>query len=283
MTATHHVTADDVVKALTLPERARVDQRVPKKMLVEHGAPTATDRRLLTDGIEELKWIAALKPGTVAVPEHRADGREFLEVAVLSVQVRTTHGKTSQWLRLAELVHRAVPYPVLLIQTLVSSSTATPDNGPPPPPRQLALSLAHKRAAQNETGKVVLDGELVRSELSGPDTGPGSRTASVVGSLLEAMALDRQPHQDLMALYQGWMDCLTAAAAARLTGSFRLPSGPTAAAAQRDALRACQQLEQEAARLRSLAAKERQIAKQVDLNRELQRLDACLRTARAQL
>ena len=279
MTATHHLTADDVVKALALPERARVDQRVPKKMLAEHGAPTAADRRLLTDGIEELQWIAALKPGTMAVPEHRADGREYLEVAVLSVQVRATHGKASQWLRLAELVHRAVPYPVLLIQALTQGAAAASEDSTPTQPTQLALSLAHKRAAQNEAGKVVLDGELVRSELLGIDPG----AASVVGPLLEAMALDRQPHQDLMALYQGWMDCLTAAEAARLTGNFRLPSGPTAAAAQRDALRACQRLEQEAARLRSLAAKERQIAKQVDLNLELQRLDARLRVARAQL
>lgn len=279
MTATPHLTADDVVKALALPERARVDQRVPKKMLAEHGAPTAADRRLLTDGIEELQWIAALKPGTVAVPEHRADGREYLEVAVLSVQVRATHGKASQWLRLAELVHRAVPYPVLLIQALTQGAAAASEDSTPTQPTQLALSLAHKRAAQNEVGKVVLDGELVLFELLGPNPG----AASVVGPLLEAMALDRQPHHDLMALYQGWMDCLTAAEAARLTGKFRLPNGPTAAAAQRDALRACQRLEQEAARLRSQAAKERQIAKQVDLNLELQRLDARLRVARAQL
>lgn len=273
------IDAAAIVQALRLPASCRVDQRVPKKMLAEHGAPTAADRRLLTDGIEELQWIAALKPGTVAIPEHRADGREYLEVAVLGMQVRAMHGKASQWLRLAELVHRAVPYPVLLIQTLVPRATAMPDDGPPPPPAQLTLSLAHKRAAQNEAGKVVLDGELVRSELLGPDAG----NSFVAGPLLEAMALDRQPHQDLMALYQGWMDCLTAAEAARLTGHFRLPNDPTAAAAQRQALRACQRLEQEAARLRSQAAKERQIAKQVDLNLELQRLDARLRAARAQL
>ena len=279
MTATHHLTADDVVKALALPERARVDQRVPKKMLAEHGAPTAADRRLLTDGIEELQWIAALKPGTVAIPEHRADGREYLEVAVLSVQVRATHGKASQWLRLAELVHRAVPYPVLLIQALTPGAEAASEDSTPTPPTQLALSLAHKRAAQNEAGKVVLDGELVRSELLSTDTG----AVSVVGPLLEAMALDHQPHQDLMALYQGWMDCLTAAEAARLTGNFRLPNGPTAAVAQREALRACQRLQQEAARLRSLAAKERQIAKLVDLNLALQRLQADLNAARTRL
>jgi hypothetical protein len=273
------IDAAAIVQALRLPASCRVDQRVPKKMLAEHGAPTAADRRLLTDGIEELQWIAALKPGTVAIPEHRADGREYLEVAVLGMQVRAMHGKASQWLRLAELVHRAVPYPVLLIQTLVPRATAMPDDGPPPPPAQLTLSLAHKRPAQNEAGKVVLDGELVRSELLGPDAG----NASVAGPLLEAMPLDRQPHQDLMALYQGWMDCLTAAEAARLTGHFRLPNDPTAAAAQRQALRACQRLEQEAARLRSQAAKERQIAKQVDLNLALQRLQADLNAARARL
>ena len=52
---------------------------------------------------------------------------------------------------------------------------------------------------------------------------------------------------------------------------------------EREALRACQRLEQEAARLRSQAAKERQIAKQVDLNLALQRLQADLNEARARL
>jgi len=76
---------------------------------------------------------------------------------------------------------------------------------------------------------------------------------------------------------------VTAAEAARLTGNFRLPDGPTAAAARREALRVCQRLEQDAARLRSQAAKERQIAKRVDLNLTLQRLEVCLKAARARL
>ncbi|CAJ2906097.1 Uncharacterised protein [Burkholderia pseudomallei] len=274
-----HFDIDDVVSALALPDRARVDQRVPKKMLAQHGAATATDRRLLTDGIEELQWIAALKPGTVAIPEYRADGREYLEVAVLGMLVRATHGKTSQLLRLAELVHRAVPYPVLLIQALVSGTEVKTDGSPPMRAVQLAISLAHKRAAQNETGKVVLDSELVRTELSGAD----GTVTTVTDPLREALALDRQPHRDLMALYQGWMDCLTAAEAARITGRFRLSAGPTQAAEQREALRECHRLEQEMVRLRNQAAKERQIAKQVDLNLALQRLQADLNAARARL
>ena len=131
----------DLVNALRLPASCRVDQRVPKKMLAEHGAPTAADRRLLTDGIEELQWIAALKPGTVAIPEHRADGREYLEVAVLGLQVRATHSKASQWLRLAELVHRAVPYPVVLIQSMAPGNATPPDDRVPPAAAALAIAL----------------------------------------------------------------------------------------------------------------------------------------------
>lgn len=279
MTDSRHVTIDDVVRALALPDRARVDQRVPKKMLAQHGAATATDRRLLTDGIEELQWVAALKPGTVAIPEYRADGREYLEVAVLSVQVRATHGKTSQLLRLAELVHRAVPYPVLLIQALASGTPDATNGSAPTHSAQLAVSLAHKRAAQNDTGKVVLDGELVCTEMGTTE----GKVAPVEGSLLDALALDRQPHHDLMALYQGWMDCLTAAEVARITGRFRLTADPAQAAEKREALRECQRLEQETARLRNMAATERQIAKQADLNLALQRLQAELNSARARL
>lgn len=66
-------------------------------------------------------------------------------------------------------------------------------------------------------------------------------------------------------------------------GSFRLASGTEEAVARREALRTYQQLEQEAARPRSQAAKERQIAEQVDLNLTRQRLEASLKVARARL
>jgi hypothetical protein len=274
MTGQGALTVDDLVRALALPDRCRVDQRVPKKMLAEHGAPTAADRRLLTDGIEELQWVAALKPGNVAVPAYRDQGREYLEVAVLVVRARATHGKPSKELRLTELVHRAVPYPLMLIQVLATSGATSNAST-----RPLALSVVHKRAAQNEAGKVVLDGDVVRIELTDAD---GTSTAPAM-PLLDALALNRQPHQDLMALYQGWMDCLTAAEAARITGRFRLADDANQAAARRDALRTYQRLEQEAARLRNQVDKERQMAKKVGLNLALQRLQVDLNAARAQL
>nr|WP_290660849.1 DUF4391 domain-containing protein [Aquabacterium sp.] len=52
---------------------------------------------------------------------------------------------------------------------------------------------------------------------------------------------------------------------------------------RREALRECHRLDQESARLRTQASKEKQMAKQVDLNLALQRLHADLAAAREQL
>lgn len=251
---------DAIVASLALPAGCRVDQRVPKKMLVEHGGATATDRRLLTDGIAETHWLAALKPTTVAVPSWCDEAREYLELAVLTVELRASHASGAQRERLSELVHRAVPYPVLLL-------ILTPD--------LVELSLAHKRAAQNEAGRVVLDGELIRLVLGDGEPIPDG--------LLAALAVDCQPHQHLMAFYQGWIDTLIAAQAARVTGHFVVATTPDQAASRRAALREHQLLEQEAARLRALAAKESQMAKRVEYNLALQKMQAGLLVTKEEL
>ena len=250
-----------LVSALGLPASCRVDQRVPKKLLVENGAPAPADKRLINDCIEEVQWLAALKPNTVGVAEYRDNEREYLEVAVLCVTARPVPvAKPVNTTRLAELVHRAVPYPVLLL-------LATPQT--------LHLSLAHKRWAQNEAGKVVLDGD--------PTTVALALDLSAEHAFVQALALARQPQASLLALYQGWADCLTAWQAAEVTGQFTTTTTPAQAAARREALRTCQRLELESTRLRALAAKEKQMAKQVDLNLALKRISAELASAREQL
>ena len=261
----------DVVSALNLPESARVDQRVPKKLLLENGAPTASDKRLITDAIEDIQWLAALKPNTIGVPEYRDTQREYLEIAVLAVTLRGAIKPTSLS-RLVELVHRAVPYPVLLL--LVDEPT-------------LILSLAHKRWAQNEAGKIVLDGDLMSASL--PCTASGTTEADTKArpeaehAFVQSLAIARQPQASLHALYQGWIECVQALHAARRTGSYQAAATPEQAAARRQALVDCQRLEGEISRLRTQAAKEKQLARQVELNLTLKRVQAALAAARDQL
>lgn len=100
-----------IIEAFALPPETRIDQRIPKKFLLEHGAPTAADKRRLLDGIEELIWIAALKSTNIGVSAFRDDVREYLEISVISVSFRSGAKAT----RLIELIHRAIPYPVVLL------------------------------------------------------------------------------------------------------------------------------------------------------------------------
>ncbi len=265
----------DVVSALNLPESARVDQRVPKKLLLENGAPTASDKRLITDAIEDIQWLAALKPNTIGVPEYRDTQREYLEIAVLAATLRGAI-KPASLSRLAELVHRAVPYPVLL---LLDEKRA---EGP-----TLTLSLAHKRWAQNEAGKIVLDGDVVSASLfQAADGTPGVDAKAafhIERNFMQSLAIARQPQASLHALYEGWIECMQALHAARRTGIYQTAATPEQTAARRQALIDCQRLEGEISRLRAEAAKEKQLARQVELNLTLKRIQSELAAAQQQL
>lgn len=235
------MSADALIQALGLPDATRVDRRVPKKLLAEHSAATAADKRQVQDGVDEVQWLASLKPHLIGVPGFKDAQREYLEVAVLSLKLKpgTKPG------RLAELLHRAVPYPTLL---LTSSDLG------------VSLSLAHIRASQNEADKTVLDGGVLSVLL--PNAGSGQ-------AFYAAMALAKQPQTDLFALYQGWMDTAGALDIAEETGQFQPSMTREQAAARHAALQNCRQLKAQIAQLRNQADKEKQIARQVALNQEI--------------
>jgi hypothetical protein len=247
--------AMDVIAALSLPPDSKVDQRVPKKLLVENGAPTAADKRQINEGIEELMWLAVLKPTTIGVAEYRDAVREYLEIAVLSLSLRPA----AKGGRLMELVHRAIPYPVLLLSQQ---------------PEVITLSLAHKRWSQGEAGKVVLDDAVISCQLV---------QHSTASAFLQSLSLAAQPRAHLMALYQGWIDCLRAFQAARVIGRFVMPADSQAASARREALLEHERLTRQIALLRAQAERESQVNRRVDLNLEIKRLHAELAEAAVRL
>ncbi|MDR4470184.1 MAG: DUF4391 domain-containing protein [Nitrospira sp.] len=240
---------EPVIDALELPADARIDHRVPKKLLTEHGAPTAADRRLIQESIEELMWVAALKPTNIAVPAFRDDVREYLEIAVLTATFRGSTKPT----RLIELTHRAIPYPVLLLSGEGDA---------------VSLSLAHKRWSQGEKGAVVV--EDVRGTAPFDPKNPTREEALFISSL----SVSGLPKRDLYALYQGWLDRVAALEAARITGRYFPPDSDGCNLVLRENLDARAGLQREIAALRAQAEKEKQLNRRVQLNLEIKRLEA---------
>ena len=246
----------ELFRALTLPASASVNTRIPKKLLLENGAPTAADKRLLQDRVDELLCLAILKPGTVGISGWSSEGREYSEIAVLQLQMRP--GKASP--RLQELIHRAIPYPVLLI---------CQDAG------QTSISLACKRIAQRDSNRLVLEDPQTALCL-----GPADH--AWLPDFLAALALTRQRQASLYELYLSWHEALLALLAARASGRFSLV--PIQQIPQRrQFLQQVQELEVQIATLRRRAAKEKQSAKQVALNLEIKQAQALLQSCLSQL
>jgi hypothetical protein len=285
------MTAQVLIDAFRLPAQALLAQRIPKKLLVEQGASTAADKRLINDTIDELWWQATLKPATVGVPAfhaatvpatpatartavlgsaadgasdggaasaHASEATDVIELALVSAHLRPPT-REAQARRLMQLIHRAIPYPVLLV---TQAPTGT------------VLSVAHKRASLGEAGKwVVADGADTHAfNPAQPSSAETEFMASLVLEQLPPGAL-----ADLRALYQAVADRITALAVAQVTGHYKAPEAAAATpagrtAAQRQALAERSRLLDQLASARSTAAKARQMSQRVELNLQIQRL-----------
>jgi len=242
---------DSIISSFALPPNTLISQRVSKKLLLENGASTTTDKRSIQDEIEELLWIAVLKPTTIGVPVWRDATHEYLEIELLVLTLRAEAKPP----RLLELIHRAIPYPVILVAEQANLAT---------------LSLAHKRLSQIEAGQTVIE-SLEISPLFDVKT-----PARAESAFLTSLALASQPQQNLQALYQGWMDRVIAFRAAPITKAFTLRDSPAQTEQRRLALEEHARLQREIASLRAQAEKEPQINRRVDLNLEIRRLEARL-------
>lgn len=253
-TAQGPASRDAILSALALPPGALLALRVPKKLLAEQGAPTSADKRTILDGIDELHWLATLKPTTIAVPAATEPGQDFAEIAVIAAQLRPA----ARVARLTELIHRAIPYPVLLLTLGGQNDTKS------------VLSVAPKRPALNEGGKLVVERVVA--------TGPFDPLlpSPIERAFLDSLALALLSARDLSALFAGWLARIEALQAALLSGHYTVSDDSAAIDQRRAALGAHAHLAHEITGLRARAKRERQLNRLVDLNMQIQRLESCL-------
>lgn len=247
------LTVADVQSALQLPDAALVNRRVPKKLLVER-SPTPADRRLVQDNVEQISWIAALKPSNIGIAPFVDSTHDYMEVSVVSIDLRGIECSSSKARRLAEMTHRAIPYPIMLLAN---------SGG------ELALSLSHVRRAQDGTGTTVLEGPLYWAVLTGA---PESVDGRSVHLALAALEVGRQRRSTFWDLYQAWIAVIVAWKAMPISGAFSLPTSGDRAYAMHRAVLRIGELRQEIESLRRAAAKERQIARLAEINQSIQRL-----------
>ena len=231
---------DLIVGAMGLPPAGRVDRRVPKTVLSEHGASSAAQRKMIDRTVERLDWLATLSPATAGVAARTDGERPVSEIQLLAL---TARGVPTQ--ALLTIIHRAIPYPLILLSRLLSGA--------------VRVSLAPLRNAERLHERMVVERLIVAPDLTAPLDAPAE-------AFVSSLYIGTLPQADLGALYEGLVQRVEALAAARLSGTgFKLPSDAAAAATRRDNLAQYSQLETAWIAARAAARKEKRLAHQVAL------------------
>jgi len=236
-------------KRMGLPQSAYLGKRIYKKLFQENAKLGATDKKALREDVESIIWEYTLKPSTIPIKPFSDEMHEYLEIAV--IQVNLTSRKRAD--RLAEIIHRAIPYPVVLIFVEGTS---------------FRMSLATKRFSQAEKGAIVADGFFATQWMD-----PGA-LAEPEESFLQSLAIASLPSTDFKALYDGLVDRVTALECAARTGMFVIEREEARVKTRRRMLAECRDLEARIVEEQAAVRNATQINRQVDGNLRIQRLRA---------
>ncbi|MGB4115523.1 MAG: DUF4391 domain-containing protein [Polaromonas sp.] len=262
--------APALVQALALPASAYVGQRIAKTLLMAQIAnlpgTTPSDKRLANDLLAELHWLAALKPATCGLAVWQTTTHDYLEIAVLHAVLRdgaatSTLRSGTQLTRLIELIHRTIPYPVVLIVSQPNVDGATEQ-----------ISLAHKRLSLGTGSAMVLEHTATTQPITTKSIAPCAGITGATAHFVHYLAFNRAPglpplqFNDLHARYSDWLHAIEALAAAKHTGQFIVSPSAPHAAQRRSSLAAYDQLGQQLASLRAQAGKESQLGQRAALN-----------------
>lgn len=219
------------LKSLALPRAAYRDERIPKKLLLEQGLPTRADRTAVQQGIAELRWHCAIQPAVCGVPAYSDSVCAYEEIHVLLLRLQTAAPSG----RLVELLHRAMPYPLLVFVEQNS---------------QYALSLANKRWARNDSSAWVLDGTVLTVAL--PEN-------ELTAAFRSSLGLQAQRRTQMQELYQSWWNCLECLDQAEFTVGYTLARSPAEQLERRACVARLRTLRTEIATLRQTARKQNQL------------------------
>lgn len=242
---------DSLYKSMGIPDSCQLGKRLYKKLFYDNAKLDTTDKKAFREDIDTITWLYTLKPSTIPIQPYEDEEREYREVALLHVNLRTRN-RTA---RIAKTVHRAIPYPLLIV---LAHKTAR------------SISTAHKRFSHAEEGAIVAEDFLISEWIDLSELAPVQR------EFMSSLAIADLPHTNFFSFYRAIVDRLIALDCAHLNGEYRVESELGKCFERRKLLDACHELESRIRELRSTIRKETQFNRQVELNTKIKRLERLL-------
>ena len=232
---------------LVIPESCQLDKRIFKKMFYDNGQLNAADKKAFSDDIDEIIWRYTLKPETINIPRYDDADHEYHEIAIIQIGLKDT----KQLKRIAQIIQRSIPYPVLLVLTQHNT---------------LLLNTADKRINKVDQTKIVIDETLYTDWLD------LEQLLDYQREFLQQFSMKQFSYQDLYRTYLDMIDKIVNLNCGKITGKFGNNSH-TEDIDRRACLAEIHQLELQRNELRSALKKENQFNRQIDLNVQIKQLE----------
>jgi len=278
---------------LNLPEKTYLGSRVAKKQLIENSQLSSADKKAVQEDIEAIVWRNTLKNTTVNIsPYHEvvessannvdkgSDKEphvlesfilEYSEIAVIEVTIRSI--KRAK--KIAELIQRAIPYPILLVLHL-KHVTAESESS-------ITLNLATKRLSKADHSKLKVE----RFYQSPAFTLEQITSGSIEDVFLKSLTVEKQSFVNFYEFYMGWVKQFLALEKSKHTNEFSDSDNQSVdieqAKLQAGVLDSISSLEAKLSGIRQKIKKEGQINRKVELNIQAQKTKQQLQELKAEL
>jgi hypothetical protein len=252
-------TIEDFYSNLAVPESCHLGKRLFKKHFYENGQLNATDKKAFKEDIESIEWKYTLKPSTINIQSFEDDTHEYLEVALIQV----TLSSDKRHSRIAEVIQKAIPYPVVIVFSCGSS---------------IALNMGLKRINRADSNKMVVE--------SYHDTGWISLESPEgwQSSFLDDCQIKSLSFQNFFQFYKDIAERITAYNCAVHTGAYSLaPSEQREGVDRGEALKELERLERELTELRNKLKKEKNLGNQVQLNTKSKQIKDRMEAIKAEI
>ena len=228
----------DTYNFLNIPDSCFMGNTIYKKLFYENADMSTSDKSLFTDTINKVTWLYCLKPETINIPAYRDEVRGYPEIEVIEVLVH----KDYKLKRIAEIIMRTIPYPMLLIFKLEDK-------------RQ--FYVAHQRTSQSDSSKNTIE-EFIATDWLDSDS-----------TLFAKLNIKQMRFTNFYALYSDIVDAISI-----YNLSAIIPTDDNITGAEARELSAqIEDIEQEITSLRARLKKESQFNRKMELNIEIKRLE----------
>lgn len=228
----------DTYDFLNIPDSCFIGNTIYKKLFYENADLSTSDKSLFTDTINKVTWLYCLKPETINIPAYRDEVRGYPEIEVIEVFIH----KDYKLKRIAEIIMRTIPYPMLLVFKLEDK-------------RQ--FYVAHQRVSQSDSSRNTIE-EFISTDWLDSDS-----------ALFDKFDIKQMRFTNFFALYSDIVDTISI-----YNLSTIIPTDDNITGAEARELSAqIEEIEQKIINMRSKLKKETQFNRKMELNIEIKKLE----------